>query len=106
MDAAPGKAGLLTIQDADFESSMLGVKLSLPLFLSLQDNKAKSKKPKCSRSAVLKLCVKAVDGFSKTCCRRYYFFFPQCFFSAAVTSINCYIPHEQCTLQHSWVSRR
>lgn len=57
--------GVLMLQNTGLENSTVGVKLMFFLFLSLQDNEAKSNKPKCKRSTDLKMCVKFLVRISK-----------------------------------------
>lgn len=63
------RAGILMLQNMGFENSTVGMKLMFSLFLSLQDNEAKSNKPKCNRTTGLKMCVKFVVRISKICSR-------------------------------------
>lgn len=59
------RAGILMLQNMGMENSAVGVTLMFSLFLSLQDNEAKSNKPKCSKSTGLKMCVKLESEFQK-----------------------------------------
>lgn len=65
VSTATSRAGVLMLQNTGFENSTVGVKLMFSLFLSLQDNEAKSNKPKCKRSTDLKMCVKFLVRISK-----------------------------------------